>query len=258
MTRRPARVASALMISVIIPTFNEESSLEGLLTELRQQAPGTEVIVADGSSTDATVALAARHARVVVSERRRGRQLNLAARVARGEILCFLHADVRLPENALAAVERVMEEPEVIGGTFSLEFSGDGWPARIFTWINAWRRWFGVFYGDQGIFVRRTVFERLGGFREWPLLEDYEFARRLLQAGRTVCLPERLRLSSRRWLAGRDGRSRLGRTLASWFFLMSFYFLGVPPELLARWYLPIRSPSRPIPPAHGAARGGLR
>lgn len=246
------------MISVIIPTFNEESSLEALLADLREQAVETEVIVADGSSTDATVSLATPYAQVVVSERRRGRQLNHAARLARGEILCFLHADVRLPQNALAALARAMEEPEVVGGTFSLEFSGDAWPARVFTSINAWRRWFGIFYGDQGIFVRRAVFQRLGGFREWPLLEDYEFGRRLVKAGKTLCLRERLRVSSRRWEADRDGRSHLWRTLASWFFLMSFYFLGVPPERLARWYWPIRSPVRPIPPAESAARRGVR
>ena len=246
------------MISVIIPTFNEESSLEALLADLRAQPVETEVIVADGSSTDATVAIAARYACVVESERRRGRQLNLAARVARGEILFFLHADVRLPGNALAALARAMEEPEVVGGTFSLEFAGNGWPARIFTGINRWRRRLGIFYGDQGIFVRRAVFERMGGFREWLLLEDYEFARRLVKAGKTVCLEERLRVSSRRWEAGRDGRSRLWRTLATWFFLMSFYFLGVPPERLARWYLPIRSSVGPIPPAESAARRGVR
>lgn len=224
------------MISVIIPTYNEESRLEQLLRELQEQGTGAEVLVADGASTDATVAVAARHARVVRSERNRGRQLNRAAREAQGDILLFLHADVRLPAGALAAVERVLADRRVVGGTFSLEFTGDGLPGRVFTGINRWRRRFGIFYGDSGIFVRRELFERLGGFREWPLVEDYEFARRLVKAGKTVCLPERLQVSSRRWSGG-----RLWRTMAAWLFIQTFYFLGVSPERLARWYPPVRT-----------------
>jgi len=221
------------MISVIIPVYNEESSLEALLRQL--VAPEVEVLVADGSSTDNTVAVAGRYARVVRSERNRGRQLNRAAREARGDVLLFLHADVRLPARALTALERALADPQVVGGNFSLEFTGDGLPGRAFTLINDWRRRFGIFYGDSGIFVRRKVFDQLGGFRDWPLFEDYEFARRLVEAGKTVCLPERLQVSARRWQSG-----RLWRTMAAWFFLQVFYFLGVPPARLARWYPPVR------------------
>lgn len=228
------------MISVIIPTYNEESTLEVLLQQLCREPGAGEVLVADGSSTDGTVRLAQRYARVVVSERNRGVQLNRAVHQARGEVLLFLHADVQLPAGALAAVERALTDPQVVGGSFSLEFSSDGLPGRVFTRVNRWRRWFGIFYGDAGIFVRRAVFERLGGFREWPLLEDYEFVRRLVKAGRTVCLPERLGVSSRRWQAGEGRRSRLWRTLAAWFFIQAFFFLGFPPEWLVRWYPPVR------------------
>lgn len=242
------------MISVIIPTFNEERPLEELLRQIQAQIGEGEIIVADGSSTDSTTALARGYARVVVCEPRRGRQLNRAAALARGEILCFLHADVRLPEGALTAVETALRDSDVIGGTFSLGFSGRSLPARVFTAINRWRRRFGIFYGDQGIFVRRRVFERLGGFRDWPLLEDYEFARRLVKAGKTVCLPQKLLVSPRRWEAGPNGRGRLWRTMAAWFFIMTFYFLGVSPERLARWYPPVRVPKRATPPAFPATQ----
>ena len=223
------------MISVIIPTHNEETALEALLRQLSAQGRGCEVLVADGASTDATVALAQRYARVVVSEPNRGVQLNRAACQARGDVLLFLHADVRLPEGALAAVERVLADPQVVGGNFSLEFTGNGFPSWLFTRVNQGRRRFGIFYGDSGIFVRRAVFEQLGGFREWPLLEDYEFARRLVKAGQTVCLPQRLVVSSRRWQTG-----GLWRTMAAWVFIQAFFFLGVPPKWLARWYPPVR------------------
>ncbi|MBI4467024.1 MAG: TIGR04283 family arsenosugar biosynthesis glycosyltransferase [Acidobacteria bacterium] len=227
------------MVSIIIPTYNEESTLEALLQQLRAQG-AREILVADGSSTDATVSVARRYAGVVESPPNRGLQLNRAARQAGGDILLFLHADVRLPAGALAAVEWALSDPRVVGGSFSLEFTGDGFPGRVFTRINHWRRFFGIFYGDSGIFVRRAVFERLGGFREWPVLEDYEFARRLVKAGRTVCLRERLAVSSRRW-QGTNGRGGLlWRTMAAWFFIQTLFLLGVPAAWLARWYPPVR------------------
>ncbi|MCI0404112.1 MAG: TIGR04283 family arsenosugar biosynthesis glycosyltransferase [Acidobacteria bacterium] len=227
------------MLSIIVPTYNEEKRIAKLLRQLRAQAPQGEIIMADGSSTDATAALAEPYARVVVSPANRGAQLNRGARAARGDALLFLHADVVFPEGGLAAVEAALADPSVAGGNFTLEFTGDDFPSRVFTLIDRWRRRFGVFYGDSGIFVRRKVFDRLGGFREWPVLEDYDFARRLVRAGKTVCLPQVVRVSSRRW----DGR--LLRTVAAWFFIQALYFLHVPPPWLARWYSPVREARRP-------------
>lgn len=227
------------MISIIIPAHNEESTLLPLLAQLRTQLPGCELMVADGGSTDRSSELSRRHARVVRSQRNRGLQLNRAARQARGDVLLFLHADVQVPAGALAAVERALQDPAIIGGTFSLEFAGHDLASRTFTRIDQWRRWFGVFYGDAGIFVRRSAFEQMGGFREWPLLEDYEFGQRLIRAGKTVWLPECLLVSSRRW-QGVNGRPRLWRTMAEWFFIQLFFLLGVPARWLARWYPPIR------------------
>lgn len=228
------------MLSVIIPTYNEEAVLEGLLRQLAP-SPGSwvEVLVADGDSTDGTVAIAERYARVVRGPRNRGVQLNRAVEAARGDVLWFLHADVHVPPGALAAIEGAVADPKVVGGNFTLEFVGDGLPGHVFTRIDRWRRRFDIFYGDSGIFVRRDVFERLGGFQPWPLLEDYEFVRRLLKAGRTVCLPEVLAVSSRRWQK-QGQRRRLFRTLAAWFFIQTFFFLGVPPRWMLRWYPPAR------------------
>lgn len=222
------------MISVIVPTYNEEARIETLLQRLREQSPDGDLIVADGSSTDGTVAQAEPHARVVVTQANRGLQLNRGARAARGDALLFLHADVDFPEGGLAAIERALSDPAVVGGNFTVEFSGDDFPSRAFTLIDRWRRRFGIFYGDSGIFVRRKVFEQLGAFREWPVLEDYDFARQLVRVGKTVCLPQVVRVSSRRW------NGRLLQTMAAWFFIQSLYFLRVPPGWLARWYRPVR------------------
>lgn len=226
------------MISIVIPTWNEESVLESLLADLNGEE-GAEIIVADGGSTDRTREIARRYAQVVETERNRGRQLNAGAAAAQGDTLLFLHADVRFPRGGLAALRRALADPDVMGGTFSLQYTGDSLASRVFTRVNAWRRAYGIFYGDMGIFVRREVFWRLGGFRPLPVLDDYEFARRLVRAGKTVSLPERLEVSARRWQHG-----RLVPTMFSWVVIQGLYWLGVSPERLARLYPPVRDRTR--------------
>lgn len=226
------------MISVVIPTWNEEAVLESLLVDLSREE-GAEIIVADGGSTDHTQEIARGYAQVVETERNRGKQLNAGAAAAQGEALLFLYADVRFPRGGLAALQRALADPRVVGGTFSLRYTGDGAASRVFTRLNAWRRACGIFYGDAGIFVRREVFWGLGGFRPLPVLDDYEFARRLVRAGKTVCLPQVLEVSARRW---EDGR--LVPTMFSWALIQGLYWLGVSPSRLARLYPPVRDRSR--------------
>ena len=154
-------------------------------------------------------------------------------------MLLFLHADARLDANALECLEAAMRRPEVAGGNFRLQFDGDGW-SRFFTWADRTRRAFGVYYGDSGIFVRRTFFERLGGFKSIPLMEDYEFVRRLERRARrerlkTVCLPAFIVVSDRRWRV--EGA---WRTLWTWFWVQFLYSAGASPQRLARWYRPTR------------------
>lgn len=226
------------MISIVIPTWNEESVLESLLVDLSREE-GAEIIVADGGSTDHTLEIARHCALVVETERNRGKQLNTGAAAARGDSLLFLHADARFPQGGVAAVRRALADTRVVGGTFSLRYAGDGAASRVFTRLNTWRRAWGIFYGDAGIFARRGVFWRLGGFRPLPVLDDYEFARRLVRAGKTVCLPQVVEVSARRWEGG-----RLLPTIFSWAFIQGLYWLGVSPERLARLYPPIRCDSR--------------
>jgi len=124
-----------------------------------------------------------------------------------------------------------MDDQDIIGGNFDVRFEGDDWAASAFTHVNRWRRKLGVFYGDSGIFCRRQVFEKLGGYRPWPLLEDYDFARRLQRAGRLAMLDEPIWVSNRRWR-----HSGLFRTLWIWFWIQVLYCAGVRPERLAAWY----------------------
>lgn len=238
-------------MSVIIPTYNEEAILHSLLSSLRALRPD-EVIVADGNSSDRTAAIATPLAKVVLSERGRGTQLNAGARASSGSILLFLHADTRLAPGSLQAIRECMQDAEIAGGNFDVRFEGTDWTATVFTHVNRWRRKMGVFYGDSGIFCRRDVFERLGGYRPWPLLEDYEFARRLRRAGKLAMLNEPIFVSDRRWR-----NSSLFAALWTWFWIQGLYLAGVHPEQLAKWYRDIRPVDSPNSPLAQIADTGL-
>jgi rSAM/selenodomain-associated transferase 2 len=221
-------------ISIIIPVLNEESTIGALLGALNHSG-ADELLVADGGSVDRTVEIASRHARIIHSNSGRAIQMNSAACHATGDVLLFLHADVRLGATALEMVRKVMADGLVVGGNFDIRYDGKDWAATAFTHINRWRRQCGIIYGDSGIFCRRSVFHTLGGFMSWPILEDYEFARRLRRAGKLAYLNEPIWVSDRRWR-----NNGLLPTMASWFFIQSLYYAGVPPTQLARLYRHIR------------------
>ena len=234
------------MISIIIPTYNEEAQIGGLLRNLFALPGDFEVIVVDGESRDGTSRIVdamrgewPNRLRLMEAERNRAIQLNRGAEKARGDTLLFLHADARLPEQSLLNLERELSRDGIVGGNFDLEFDGKGFWDRAFSSVNRWRRRLGFYYGDSGIFVRRRVFDRLGGYRPMPILEDYEFARRLEASGRTAFLHPPLAVSSRRWQV--EG---VGRTLWSWVIIQGLYLVGVSADRLAGWYQPVRKPDK--------------
>ena len=191
------------MISVIIPTLNEEKALPDTLRHLLGQAGDFEVIVVDGGSVDRTVEIVRGEPRVRLLTASKGRasQMNTGARHATGDWLLFLHADTLLPEGALARLNSLETDATVQAGGFLHRFSGTDWRLRMLSYFNNVRcRWSKIIYGDQAMFVRRTLFERLSGFPNESRLEDVLFSRKLVRIVTPVLLAPPVVTDSRKFV----------------------------------------------------------
>jgi rSAM/selenodomain-associated transferase 2 len=225
-----------MKFSIVIPALNEEAALPRLLERLSGLNGDFEVIVADGGSTDATREIAeSSGATFVRSPRGRGQQQHTGAATATGDVLWFVHADSTPQLDALRAVENALSDQAVAAGNFTLRFEGDFRAARQLTIAYPWFRLLGLCYGDSGIFVRRSVYEALGGFQPFPLFEDVDFVRRVKKKGRFVRLACQLTTSSRRF-----EKRNIAVVFAHWTFLQLLYWMGVSPVRLAALYAHIR------------------
>ncbi len=219
-----------MKVSVIIPALDEAENIEACLASVKRQQGDFEIIVVDGGSRDRTVEIARSYAHTITSERGRGRQMNAGARLAGGEALLFLHSDSELHPDALEGLRASLLDSETVGGTFTLKFDSDRLALRAYAFFTRFKpRAF--HYGDQGIFVRRSVYDRLQGFKETPLMEDVDFLKRLRKLGRVALIKLPVTTSARRFLRHGPVRQQLRNLL-----LVSLYGLGVKPETLARWY----------------------
>jgi len=236
----------AMPISVIIPTLNEELTI--MATLAHTVALGfDELIVVDGGSLDQTPVLVESYrrrtqspaqspVRLVTAPRGRARQMNEGAKASRGEILLFLHADTQLPGDAKTMIDTTLADQRLVGGRFDVRFDRpSAWGSIISRMMNWRSRLSGIATGDQALFVRRPIFEQMGGFADIPLMEDVNFSRRLKQKGATAALTATVTTSFRRW--ERHGPLR---TLLLMWVLRFLYWIGVRPSHLVDWYKAVR------------------
>lgn len=191
------------MISVIVPTYNEERALPATLQSLLAQPGEYEVIVVDGGSTDRTcdIVLAESNVRLLTAPKGRASQMNAGAKQAGGDLLLFLHADTLLPEGALARLNVLESDSSVQAGGFLHRFSGTDWRLRLISFLDNFRcRRSRIVYGDQALFVRRALFERLGGFPDQPILEDVAFCEKLVRVVIPVLLAPPVVTDSRKFV----------------------------------------------------------
>jgi len=219
-------------LSIIIPTLNEAGSIKETITPL-QKSQEVEIVVVDGGSRDNTIELArSLGARVLVTKASKAVQMNAGAAASVGDVLLFLHADTRLPDNFEANVMAAVNQNGFCAGAFSLGIDSDVRGLRLIERVANWRsRFFQMPYGDQALFVRRDLFNEIGGFPDFPIMEDFEFIRRLRQKGEIRILPACVHTSPRRYL-------NFG-ILKTWLLnqiIIAAYYLGIAPERLARWY----------------------
>ncbi len=223
-----------MRLAVVIPTLDEEQNLRQILP--RVKAFADEICVSDGGSQDATVEVAKSFGvEVVEGLPGRGGQLNRGAARCSGEILIFLHADTLLPESGPQMVRECIAAG-VDGGGFLVHYDHERPALRLGNrLINLRTRLTGCPLGDQAQFMTREAFTALGGFRDWPILEDLDLIRRLKRHGRTQILPAAVVTSARRF----DGQGILRTTATNW-LIWALYFVGVPPQRLARLYRNLR------------------
>jgi rSAM/selenodomain-associated transferase 2 len=228
-------MGKAPTVSIVLPVLHEAETINETLAHIRAADPGAaEIIIVDGDLLGSTIS-AVRNSGVITanSSKGRARQMNHGAALASGGILLFLHADTQLPANALSMIKKVMEDRRLVAGAFKLGIRSE---RRIFRitekYVSLRTRVTRIPFGDQAIFIRRDYFEKIGGYKDIPLMEDVELMARIKKQGdRISIIPEKVLTSARRW--EREGVLRC--TARNW-AIQTLYACGVPPERLAKWY----------------------
>jgi len=224
------------MISIILPVLNEEKTIKETLTSIQSLLEDTEIIVVDGGSQDKTVEIAQDYANVIISPKGRAKQMNAGAKSANGNILWFVHSDSELDKNSINAIEEAIEQGYV-GGCFKLYFYDLN--TRFMKYVanasNRRAKYLQLIFGDQGIFMRKDVFNRLDGYKNMDLMEDWDLSRRIHKLGKMKVLNERIGTSARRFK--KDGPLK---ALLKMHKIKVLYLLGTPVDKLNRMYRDVR------------------
>jgi rSAM/selenodomain-associated transferase 2 len=223
-------------LSLVIPVLSEAENIGGSIAHIRElDADGTaEIIVVDGDPQGSTVrAIRNEGVRTAIAEKGRARQMNHGAALATGDVILFLHADTRLPSGAFALIRSAMNDKRFVGGAFDLGFDTKRAIFRITErYVFLRTRLTKIPFGDQAIFIRREYFEKIGGYRDLPIMEDVELMRRIRKRADSIhIIPLKVRTSVRRY----EQEGILFCTFRNWLLQLS-YALGISPERLVKWY----------------------
>jgi rSAM/selenodomain-associated transferase 2 len=220
------------MISIIVPVLNEEKTIEKMLSELESLDGDKEIIVVDGGSRDKTVEIASQYATVLYCKSGRAKQMNFGAKYSKGDILWFVHSDSKINRDSLKSIKETIDGG-YIGGGFSLYFYDlqSMFMKFVASSSNLRAKKLGLYYGDQGIFVRRDVFEKVGGYPDIPIMEDWEFGLMLKKIGAMKMLDTIIGTSARRFKNGGQFK-----TLMLMHKIKLLHVLGVSPEKLVKIY----------------------
>lgn len=227
------------MISIIIPTYNESSLIKQTLTHLIEiTTPNEEVIIVDGFSEDDTKLIANGFTNIKIIDSPRGRaiQMNTGARFANGEFLLFLHADVTLDSKGLQMLRNEILGNNILWGWFEYRLDSPKFIYRIIELVSNFRnRVTGIPLGDHGIFVRKDIFSKIGGFPEISLMEDIEFSKKIKLIAKGLEIKSPIKISVRRF-----EKRGITLTIAKMWMIRALYYLGVKPKLLTKIYAHVR------------------
>lgn len=224
------------MVSIIIPVLNEEKNIEKILLQLSKLKISKEIIVVDGGSTDNTALMASKYAKVISSKKGRAKQMNYGAALSKGDILWFLHCDSKISESSLESIEKAINKG-YDGGCFSLYFYDYCSPflKYISYTSNLRAKYLKLYFGDQGIFIKKSVFEKIGGYPDIPLMEDWELSMRIKKSAKTIVLKDKIGTSARRFVEG-----GIFKTFLLMQYIKLLYILKFPIEKIASIYKDIR------------------